>query len=479
MARTLSAAPLAPHLMETTDGNILLIVLDDIGVEWFRFYGIGDRFTTDPDFQYASAPVLEALVNDGVLFTEAYANPICGPTRATLQTGMYAFRTGFGDNLRDPWTQSAFGNRLSESFTWLPKAIHLARPGVYDTAVIGKWHLCDGYSYAVTSEILPAPDANLDHAILAGYDYSSIHLPNYGGTYSWYRIVNGVVDPPPGFVAPPFNTSNWAPSVHLADSLSWINSRTKPWFLYLAFNAPHSAFTVPPFETLSAERIDELETAGYSPGMSLPAEATYPDVKLIWRASIESVDHCIGQLLDGMSPETRAKTTILVMSDNGTVAQALPPGFAHFKREVYRGGTQVPMFASGARVVAPGRLSSALTHSVDAFATVLDLAGGVWSGGSLDSDGRSVVPVLENGAGTRARVFTESFRPWGQRDPGLQNSVQRALFDGRFRYVVRNNTAELYDNDAQFLETAADNVIQSHAALAAQFARELDEIVGS
>src|SRR5688572_13595403 len=96
------------------DPNVLLIVLDDIGLEWFSFYGIGQQFTTDPNFQYCKTPNLQRLAARGVLFREGHANPICGPSRANIQTGRYAFRTGFGPNIRDPGTNAPIGDRLSD-----------------------------------------------------------------------------------------------------------------------------------------------------------------------------------------------------------------------------------------------------------------------------------------------------------------------------------------------------------------------------
>lgn len=469
-----SPAATAAKSLPTVDHNVLLIVLDDIGAEWFSFYGIGDRFTTDLAFQYCLTPTITNLAQTGLGFLEGYANPVCGPTRACLHTGQYAFRTGFGENLRDPSTAGTIGNRLSDSLNWLPRAIHLARPGVYDTGIVGKWHVADAYSSVVTGPV--PPDINLDHAQAVGYDYSAIHMPNNGDHFGWFRVVNGSVFPAGGFTDPPFTTANWAPSVHAADAIAWITTRTKPWFMQLAFNAPHSPFMVPPFSTLSAATIAELTTAGLTAGMSVPLTSTYAQTKLIWRAAMESVDFCIGQVLASLAPAELAKTMVILTGDNGTVVNALPAGFLHSKRDVYRGGTNVPFVIHGPLVVNPGRQPTDLAHTVDLHATILDIVGGNAPARIKDMDGISLMPVIQNLPGKRRRVFTEVVRPWGETNPNNQWGIQRALFDGRWRYVNRFGTPELYDDHADFIE--AVNVAAANPAVVSQMQREVEELVG-
>jgi arylsulfatase A-like enzyme len=477
MTRTNLAAATPARLDPPTDLNVLLVVLDDVGVEWFSAYGIGDRYCTDPQFAYARTPVFDALRANGLLFLEAYANPVCGPTRACFQTGKYGFHTGFGTNIRDPSTSSVTGHRLSDGLPWLPRAIEQARPGVYDKATIGKWHMCDGYSYVTAPNTFPPPDANLDHATAAGYTYSAIHIPNYGCTYNWYRIENGAILPAQGVVSPPYSTASWSPTVHLADAQAWIASRTRPWFMHLAFNPPHVPMAVPPFETLSAATIAELQAAELTPGFPYDAGANYAQIKLVWRAANESVDWCIGQLLASMTQQTRDNTVVIIMGDNGTVVNAIPPGFPHTKRDVYRGGTQVPMVVSGPIVVEPGRSPIDLVHAVDVYATILEIVGGTGIPTVADCDGISFLPVLQNQLGKRTRLYTESFGPWGATDVAQMTGVQRSLFDGRWRYVNRQGVRQLFDNHVDFLEV--DDVLSSNLDVVARFERELDELLGS
>jgi len=476
MARPQPPASSAPMTLPPTDYNVLLVVLDDVGVEWFAPYAIGDRFTTDPNFKYVRTPTIARLQQTGLMFQEAYTNPICGATRACIHTGQYALRTGFGENLRDPDSAGPIGLRLSDSLPWLPRAIHTGRPGVYETGMFGKWHLSDAYN-SVTSYPFPPPNTNLDHAVAVGYDHSAIHFPNYGGSYSWYKVVDGVIQPTTGYVSPPYDTTNWSASVHVTDALAWINTRTKPWFANVAFNAPHAPFTVPPFSLLSAATIAELNAANLTPGMTVPSTSSYFGTQLVWRAAMESVDTCIGQLLSGISPAEMAKTMVIVSGDNGTVVNALPPGFLHSKREVYRGGSQVPLLVQGPLVVQPGRKPVDVVHSVDLYATILDIVRARPPATVKDLDGVSFLPVIQNSPGKRKRLFTEVLKPWGNTDPTQWTIVQRALFDGRWRYVVRQGVPELYDDHADFLE--ATNVLAANPDVGARMKRELDEMVGS
>jgi arylsulfatase A-like enzyme len=263
----------------------------------------------------------------------------------------------------------------------------------------------------------------------------------------------------------------------VADASAWIATRTNPWFLHLAFNPPHVPMRVPPFDTLIAATIAELNLAGLTPGAEFDQSASYQTIKLVWRAANESVDYCVGQLLAGMTQQTRDNTMIIMVGDNGTVVNAIPPGFPHSKRDVYRGGTHIPLVVEGPLVVQPGRAPTGVVHAVDVYTTVLEIVGAKPPATTADCDGISFLSQIQDLPAKRTRMYTESFGPWGTTNPLSMTSVQRALFDGRWRYVVRQGLTELYDNHADFLEL--NNVILDNPGVAAQFARELDELRGS
>src|SRR5688572_9627208 len=107
-------------------GNCLVIVLDDIGIEALTAYGEGQIS--------APTPHIDWLAAGGVLFRYAYGNPFCSPTRATLQTGRFGFRTGIGNLV----TNTSWALQTSE--VTLPEVLRKAGLG-FDDAAFGKWHL--------------------------------------------------------------------------------------------------------------------------------------------------------------------------------------------------------------------------------------------------------------------------------------------------------------------------------------------------
>lgn len=153
------AAPL-PALPGTADTTtpILIVVIDDVG--W--------NLVED-----AQTPTLDTLMTESVVFHQAWAYPVCSPTRASLLTGRHPFRHGVGSNLKPDKPKSRPGLALSEQI--LPEVL----PGTMDA--FGKWHV----SYRVTDPINQGFNQyagamwNLDNRSMNGY-------------YDWTEVVNGV-----------------------------------------------------------------------------------------------------------------------------------------------------------------------------------------------------------------------------------------------------------------------------------------------
>ena len=105
--------------------NVLLILADDLGLECLATYG-GNSYDT---------PTLDALAAEGLVFENAFATPVCTPTRVELLTGLYPFRTG--------WTVGEWDRPKGERTvdTTLPSLARMLREAGYRTAVAGKWQL--------------------------------------------------------------------------------------------------------------------------------------------------------------------------------------------------------------------------------------------------------------------------------------------------------------------------------------------------
>lgn len=411
--------------------NVLLIVIDDVGAEKLAAFG--------PSPIAAPVPRLEPILARSVIFTRAYATPICGPARSGIQTGRYGFRTGFGTNIADTDAPPAY--RLPDRETLLAERINIGRVGPsYACGAFGKWHL----TYNTGDDL--HPNRNGYHRF-AGCMGNSFGIGNGSGHFNWRRVADGTSS----FVsAPPFDVTQWDASVNRRDAVDWIRAQARPWFAYVAFNPPHAPYEVPPFELLSRETRARLGAAGLQPGMALGLEAATAKRVLAYDAALEAVASEVAALIELVEgPET----LILVTGDNGTPGEIIQPPYQrmHAKRSIYEQGIRVPFFALGAGVGSPGRTTSALVHAVDHFATVLDAtdSGPFLSGGR--NDGISYLPVLADDAGAtpRAHVFSESFKPNGHGTPSL---VLRTLLDANFKLIRINANEEFYDLAADPLE---------------------------
>jgi arylsulfatase A-like enzyme len=195
-------------------GNVLLILADDVGVDGIGAYGVGGDLP--------HTPRLDQLAAGGVLFRNAWANPVCSPTRATIQTGRYSIRTGIGW-IAEP-APTLIGLPLSE--VTLPEMLDLGTGGAWAHAAFGKWHLGDG------------PDVGGVFAPnLAGYYHFEGTLGNVTDYYDWTKVENGVVTQ---------ETGTYALSDQVDSALDWIATAPEPWFCYVAFNSAHSPWHAPP-----------------------------------------------------------------------------------------------------------------------------------------------------------------------------------------------------------------------------------------
>ena len=370
---TTSRLPATPGPPEVPR-NVLLVVLDDVGVDHLRAFGL--------DAQPTPTPTIDALVSTGILFDACWSAPLCSPTRATLLTGRYGFRTGIGDNVDsdDP------GLDIAE---WtLPEVLDVGSGGALRTVAIGKWHLEPGSSVGV-----PPP-------MRAGFELSSGALGNLGGEgqdwvwWDYYKVVPGGKE----------HVTRYATTDEVDDARRAIEAFGEdPWFVYLAFHGAHDPYHAPP---------PELQDR--------PLEGDPEDSRpLHHEAAVQAVDSELGRLLAGLPPAVRERTTIVLLGDNGTATEAIEPTLdaAHCKGTLFEGGVHVPLVVAGAGVAdaARGRRCAGLVNTTDLFATVAELCGVdaravVPPGIALDST--SLVPYLADPdrPSLRAALYAERFR---------------------------------------------------------------------
>lgn len=331
----------------TGGNNILLLILDDWGVD------MSPMDNTTPGVALPQLPTLQSLAEGGIRFTQAYAMPLCSPTRAAIMTGRLPFRNGVG-NPQANSTLAASELALPEVFT--------AQSSPYALASFGKWHLGGGTTGPFTRGGWPWFKGILTGAV-----------SNY---FLWDKVevINGAATTITGHTT--YTTTD-----QVNEAVSWITSQgARPWLCWMAFNAPHDPFHEPPAELAPP---GGYTAGGGNRGMYLRA--------------LEALDTEIGRLLAAVD---LAKTNILVIGDNGTPAQVVqaPFGNGNAKGDLYQGGVRVPFFAKGPDITAPaGTTSDKLVSVVDLFSTVLEL-GGIDSAAATSAvdviDSKSLLPLL-------------------------------------------------------------------------------------
>ena len=309
--------------------NILILVADDMGVDLIGVYGVGSGLPRTPN--------IDALARSGVLFREAWTNPLCSPTRATIQTGRYSFRTGIG------WLVGGTGPALGEQEVTLAELVASA-PVPYATGAFGKWHLGNS---TVGGPLAP------NRAGYRQFEGTSGNLGSQPQAYfRWLKITNGQTK----------TSKRYATTETVNSAAKWIRSSPEPWLAYVAFHANHRPIHAPPAHLHSVT----LPQAG-------PKDSPRPYA----RAMVEAMDSEIGRLLEGLDPGVRSRTVTIFVADNGTGGRITRSPFRkpHAKPSLYQGGIHVPLIVSGGVVKEPGRESSALVNSTDLYATVAELAG--------------------------------------------------------------------------------------------------------
>ena len=438
-------------IREPVGGNILVLLADDLGIDKVGAYA------SHPE--PPRTPVIDQLASQGMLFRNAYAHPICSPTRSAMLTGRYARRTGIGAVIQVEF--DAHHVPLEEVL--LPEML-TASPWTYESSAVGKWHLA-GY----------ASEAGMLHPLEQGFSYYAGSYGNPGATtvpgdrptdyFYWEKVTNG---------APDF-TETYMTTDTVNEAIGQIEAMSEPWFLYVAFNAPHDPFHLPP-EDLHSYDIDESAT---------PPER--------YAAMVEALDTEIGRLLNAVGPEVLERTTVVFAGDNGTPEQAIPEPLSRSRSKgtLFEGGVRVPLIVSGPLVAVPGSESDGHVHVVDVFATAAEVAGvsvhipttGLERADgavSLEIDGLSLGPYLRapGQPSLRRYGYSEKFQEngWGPYDVDV-----RTIRDSDFKLIRRTSgIEELYDLRAAGLDEGPDVLEgggQEIQAVADRLGREMDEQV--
>jgi len=347
--------------------NTILIIADDLSPDYFGFY--------ENHVDTVDVPNIRSLLAKGIWFKNLYSNPVCSSTRTTILTGRYSFRTGVGGIVGG----TGGSNQIDTAEISIPKLLKVYNANIAK-ANIGKWHLKQ-----------PAPAINLMSPQALGYDWFEGpfigQLPNFT---NWTKYTNGVAS----------TITTYATIENVNNAVSWLKAQnpSHPFFLWLAFNAPHEPLHLPP-----------AGLHNYTTLSGTPADIN-AQPKQYFKAMLQAMDHEIGRLFDSLQVLNKKDSTdIIFIGDNGnTPRTAQIADLTKAKGTVYEYGVHVPLIIAGPSVVNKGRVSDALVNTTDLFSTIVENFGYTnWQTQiptSKPVDSKSLQPIIKN--------VSDSIRPW-------------------------------------------------------------------
>lgn len=369
--------------------NVLLIMTDD--------QGYGDNTVTGNTI--LRTPALSKLAAKSAQIDRFYVSPVCAPTRSSLLTGRYHLRCGV-------WGVTGGRETMRTNEVTLAEAL---KPAGYRTGLVGKWHLGEHYPYVPHNQ---------------GFDqFVGFRL----GHWNRYQ------DPPLERNGKPIRTEGYIADVFTDEAIRFIDqSGSDPFFLYLAYNTPHSPFIVPD------RYFDRFE----GKGLSVPLASIY--------AMIENLDDNIGRLMTHLDRSGLARDTIVVfLCDNGPTAGArFNAGLRGMKGGVYEGGIRSPLWIRYPGRIAPKQISGPAAH-IDIYPTLLDLCN-IRRPPGPPVDGISLAPAIVEGATLPDRfLFThQAGNRVREPFPGAVRDRRWSLINGKELYDLQADPGEQSDVSA-------------------------------
>lgn len=344
--------------------NVILIMTDD--------QGHGDvGFHQNPRIR---TPNMDRLAREGVRFEKFHVNPVCSPTRASLMTGRYYYRTG----VVDTWLGRSM--MFSDEVT---VAQMLAAAG-YRTGIFGKWHLGDNYP-------MRAMDKGFQESLvlngggLAQPGDAPFEVHPDGAYFDPWLRHNGQWVRKKGYIT----------DVVTDAALEFIERKSnQPFFIYLAYNAPHTPLQVPEKYYVRYKDADlKVPQAGGHPVPKFDPETTARVY-----AMVECIDDNIGRLLARLDQFKIADNTVVIfLTDNGPQQPRYNSGLLDRKGNTHEGGIRVPFFVRWPGHFQAGRAVDQIAAHIDVLPTLLELCDAKKPAG-VKLDGLSLLPLLQGKA---------------------------------------------------------------------------------
>jgi arylsulfatase A-like enzyme len=412
LAATASAAS-APAILhaQSRRPNVVVVITDDQGYGDLSLHG-NDKLDT---------PHMDSVGRDGIQFTQFHVNPVCSPTRSSLMTGRYYYRTGVVDTFLGRSMMHADEVTLAECL----------KADGYRTGLFGKWHLGDNY-----------PLRSIDQ----GFE-ESLNCTGGGLTQPSDPPGNTYFDPMLRHNGKWEKHKGYCTDIFMNAAMNWIEAnRNQPFFAYIATNAPHDPLQIDESyaEPFRKKGLDDINAKTY--GM------------------IKNLDDNLGKVLNKLRQLRLEQNTIVVfLTDNGPQRDRFNGGMRGRKGTVYQGGIRVPFFMKWPARIKPGTRNATPSAHIDIMPTLLDVCR-VEPPKDVRIDGRSMLPLIEGKTLPQRTLFFQ----WHRGD--MPNPHQNAAaHGGRYKLV---DGKELYDLESDPAE--ANNIARQQPDVAKKLRGEYD-----
>ncbi|MGB0369993.1 MAG: sulfatase [Opitutales bacterium] len=424
--------------------NVLFIIFDDLNT----------RVSTS-GYPNMITPNFDRLAREGMTFTRAYANyPVCGPSRASLLSGLYPQSTGVIDNYTD---------------------IRETRPG---TISLPQAFKDQGYWTASVGKVFHNEKANHKEAAWDEFHYfENEELPLVTPIREKWEAENGKIDAngknarawrkfaltiapqtanqKPGWGPTGLNDEDHKDGKNARQTVSWLKEKSygeKPFFMAVGIHKPHGPYLAPDkyFEMYPKEELDikpasnaYWETVnrmamthryrGFDFELGVENDALRREYTQAYHACITFADAQVGLIFDALKESGEWDNTIIVMtSDHGYL---LGEKFMWGKVMLWDMGTKVPMIVRVPGMTRPGSSSDSIVELVDIYPTLTQLAG-LRAPDNLQ--GKSMVPIIQN-----PKADTKEFAYTVVRRAG---NLGKTIMNDRYHYMAwPNGSEELYD----------------------------------
>lgn len=342
--------------------HIVFMLADDLGWGDVGYHGSA-----------LATPSIDQLAARGVRLNQFYVQPVCSPTRGSLLTGRYPMRYGLQCGVVRPWARH--GLPLEERT--LPQAL---REAGYVTAICGKWHL--GH---VSSEYLPTRRGFVHQYghYNGALDYFT-HLRD--GGHDWHRNDQPVYD------------EGYTTKLIAAEAVRQIafHDKSRPLFLYVPFNAPHTPLQAPQEYIARYAHIQDKQ-------------------RRIYAAMVTCLDDAVGHIAAALDKHgfPAERTLLFFCSDNGGIPRLGSNGpLRSGKGTLYEGGVRVPAIAVWPGVLPAGKVVDEPLHIVDIYPTLVRLAGGRLDQQEKPLDGKDAWPTIAAGRPTPHEFILHNVSPF-------------------------------------------------------------------